>query len=256
MAKVIHNFGRADQVDRAALARLVSSTSGFLEPELAVAATRWVSQRVVIEDCAGFDADAAHAAMDFLLDALDEIAAEACVRPEPVMMLPRTAADVLAEHVVFEVEPIERLYLNVYVPELLVGFLTRHRGFEIVSTALVAPMSKDFVAGIDRYAADHGLPLIDFVADGGIAQLPDRAGNKRIRAGVPKDGRSPTKPGAATTAEPTTSASCGRRTPHRSSGPSGPTAPDTAHHPRSLSSRKQPGRSSPLSAERRKARLP
>jgi hypothetical protein len=83
----------------------------------------------------------------------------ACVRPEPMMTLPRTAADVLTEDVVFEVESIDRLYLNVYVPELqCVGFLTRHRGFEIASTALVAPMSKDFVAGIGRYAADHGVP--------------------------------------------------------------------------------------------------
>jgi hypothetical protein len=31
------------------------------------------------------------------------------------MTLPRTVADVLSEHVVFEVECIDRLYLNVYV---------------------------------------------------------------------------------------------------------------------------------------------
>jgi hypothetical protein len=84
------------------------------------------------------------------------------------MTLPRSAGDVLAEHVVFEVESIDRMYLNVYVPELqrvgqVVGFLTRHRGFEIASTALVAPMSTGFVAGIARYAVDHDVPLIDFV---------------------------------------------------------------------------------------------
>src|SRR5436190_5741268 len=38
VAKVIHNFGRADKVDRAALARLVASISRFLEPGQAVAA--------------------------------------------------------------------------------------------------------------------------------------------------------------------------------------------------------------------------
>ena len=38
VAKVIHNFGRADQVDRAALARLVASISRFLDPAQAVAA--------------------------------------------------------------------------------------------------------------------------------------------------------------------------------------------------------------------------
>ena len=39
-AKVIHNFGRADTVDRAALARLVASISRFLEPEQAITAAQ------------------------------------------------------------------------------------------------------------------------------------------------------------------------------------------------------------------------
>ena len=41
-----------------------------------LAATGWVAERVAIESCAGFSDDAAYAAMDFLLDALAEIAAE------------------------------------------------------------------------------------------------------------------------------------------------------------------------------------
>ena len=157
VAKVIHSFGRADTVDRAALARLVSSISRFLTPEQAaavtttmtatgagmtatgagevevldsrrlgaawtldriwdrlgigaairrvatgrrldgdavervvfalvaqracepgskLAATGWVAERVAIGGCPGFTDDAAYAAMDFLLDALNEIAAE------------------------------------------------------------------------------------------------------------------------------------------------------------------------------------
>jgi len=44
------------------------------------------------------------------------------------MTLPRTVADVLSDHVAFEVECIDRMYLNVYVPTLqtelaLVGYL-------------------------------------------------------------------------------------------------------------------------------------
>jgi Transposase DDE domain len=142
-AKVIHNFGRAEAVDRDALARLVASISRFLDPQQAIAAahtgeievldsrrfggawlldqlwerlgvgaalhrvaagrridggvaervlfalvaqralapgsklaaTRWVAERVAIADCPGFSDDSAYAAMDFLLDALDEIAA-------------------------------------------------------------------------------------------------------------------------------------------------------------------------------------
>jgi hypothetical protein len=144
VAKVIHNFGRADQVDRAALSRLVASISRFLDPAQAVAAaaagevevldsrrmggawvlarlwerlrigaailkvaagrrldgesaervifalvtqralepgsklaaTRWVAERVFLEGCPAFSDDAAYAAMDFLLDALDEVASE------------------------------------------------------------------------------------------------------------------------------------------------------------------------------------
>ena len=144
VAKVIHNFGRAEQVDRQALARLVSSISRFLTPEQAMAAaagaevevldsrrlggtwvldrlwerlgigaairqvavgrrldgdavervvfalvaqralepgsklagTKWVAERVAIEGCTGFSDDAAYAAMDFLLQALGEIAGE------------------------------------------------------------------------------------------------------------------------------------------------------------------------------------
>lgn len=144
VAKVIHNFGRAERVDRDALARLVSSISRFLTPEQAIsaaagaevevldsrhlggawtldrlwerlgigaairrvatgrrldgetvervvfalvaqralepgsklAATRWVAERVAVAGCPGFTDDAAYAAMDFLLDALEEIAGE------------------------------------------------------------------------------------------------------------------------------------------------------------------------------------
>jgi hypothetical protein len=38
VAKVIHNFGRAEKVDRVALARLVNSISRFLTPEQAASA--------------------------------------------------------------------------------------------------------------------------------------------------------------------------------------------------------------------------
>lgn len=150
-AKVIHNFGRAEKVDRDALGRLVSSISRFLTPEETavgpdgagsgvgpgeveildsrrlggawtldrlwerlgigaairraaagrrldgegvervifalvaqralepgskLAATRWVAERVAITGLVGLSDDAAYRGMDFLLDALDEIASE------------------------------------------------------------------------------------------------------------------------------------------------------------------------------------
>src|SRR5450755_1183303 len=46
-AKVIYNFGRAENVDRAALARLVASISRFLEPEEAVVAAAGAGVEIV-----------------------------------------------------------------------------------------------------------------------------------------------------------------------------------------------------------------
>ena len=61
-------------------------------------------------------------------------------RPEPVRTLPRTVADVLNDHVVFEVECIDRMYCNLYVPQLqyaggLLGYIRRQLGLPIASTA-------------------------------------------------------------------------------------------------------------------------
>ena len=43
---------------------------------------------------------------------------KAARRPEPRMSVARTVAEILAEHVTLEIEGIDRLYLNVYVPSL------------------------------------------------------------------------------------------------------------------------------------------
>src|SRR5215213_4535916 len=63
-------------------------------------------------------------------------------RPEPAMTVARSVADVLDEHVVFEVESIDRMYLNVWQPRLaygggVQGFFVGHRGYHYASTALM-----------------------------------------------------------------------------------------------------------------------
>jgi hypothetical protein len=83
------------------------------------------------------------------------------------MTLPRSAADVLADHVTLEVECIDRMYLNVYQPrsqfaEGVVAFLRRHRGHQIASSALLEPISREFTISIHRFAAERGVPVIDF----------------------------------------------------------------------------------------------
>ena len=84
------------------------------------------------------------------------------------MTLPRCVADVLTDHVVFEVECIDRMYLNVYVPQLqydtgLVHYIHRQMGKPMASTAVLAPVTKAFVTAVHGYARDHHIPWVDFV---------------------------------------------------------------------------------------------
>ena len=84
------------------------------------------------------------------------------------MTLPRTAADVLARRVVFEIESIDRMYCNVYQPRLqhpkaVAGFIRYHLGFPVASTAVLAPISEAFVAAIKSFAQRGRIPLVDFV---------------------------------------------------------------------------------------------
>ena len=83
------------------------------------------------------------------------------------MTLPLSAAEVLEEHVAFELECIDRVYCNAYVRELtypagVVSFFTKYRGARFASTALADPISKAFVASIQRFAAERGIPIVRF----------------------------------------------------------------------------------------------
>lgn len=83
------------------------------------------------------------------------------------MTIPRTVAEVLDHHVVFELECIDRMYLNLYQPKLMwpggvVGFFKGHRGMPFASGALMDPISKGFVAQIHRFVKDNGLDLVHF----------------------------------------------------------------------------------------------
>jgi hypothetical protein len=83
------------------------------------------------------------------------------------MTLPRTVADVLADHVVFEIECIDRMYCNVYVPQLqhaggLLGYIQRQLGLPIASTAPLGKISDAFTAAIRRFARDQRVPWVDF----------------------------------------------------------------------------------------------
>jgi hypothetical protein len=83
------------------------------------------------------------------------------------MTLPRTVADVLADHVVFQVECIDRMYCNVYVPQLqhaggLLGYIQRQLGLPIASTAPLGKITDAFSAAMHHFARDHRVPWVDF----------------------------------------------------------------------------------------------
>ena len=82
-------------------------------------------------------------------------------------MISHSVAELLADHVRLTVEGVDRMYLNVYVPRLqcaygAVSFFRDHRGQPLASSALMSPMSRRFVAELDRFIARHQLPVVLF----------------------------------------------------------------------------------------------
>jgi hypothetical protein len=82
-------------------------------------------------------------------------------------MLSRSVASILKDHVTLELETIDRLYINAYIPWLqytygVVGFIRKHLGMRFISTAAIAPMTHAFVTAIDRFARSRGIDVITF----------------------------------------------------------------------------------------------
>lgn len=82
-------------------------------------------------------------------------------------MIRKSVAQILDQHVTFELEAIDRMYVNAYVPSLQSGggvvyFMKTHLGARVPSTMMVAPMSKRFVDAMERFAATTGIDLVTF----------------------------------------------------------------------------------------------
>jgi hypothetical protein len=77
-----------------------------------------------------------------------------------------TVNDILAGHVSLDVECLDRVYLNGYVPNLQVGgqvvqFLTE-AGFSIPSPALIGKMGDRFREAVRAFAASNHVPVVKF----------------------------------------------------------------------------------------------
>ena len=82
-------------------------------------------------------------------------------------MVPKSVAEILANHVTFELEAIDRMYLNAYVPSLQTGggfvwFVKTQLGARVPSTMMVAPMTQQFVDTIERFVVTEGIDLVPF----------------------------------------------------------------------------------------------
>jgi len=83
------------------------------------------------------------------------------------MSIPRSVADIIRQHVTLEVEGIDRMYLNVYVPALqraggVATFFRFHLGHQFASSALMDPITKTFIARVDQFAKQEKLPVVHF----------------------------------------------------------------------------------------------
>ena len=83
------------------------------------------------------------------------------------MAAPVSVAELLDGHVALQVECLDRIYLNAYVPKLqtsggVVWFLTEHRGNPIASPALFARIGNRFREDVKRFAIAADIPLIRF----------------------------------------------------------------------------------------------
>lgn len=79
----------------------------------------------------------------------------------------RNVNDLLDGQVVLDVECLDRIYLNAYVPTLqvagqVVTFFTRHRAQPIASPALFSKMGDAFRKAVASFAELHAIPLVRF----------------------------------------------------------------------------------------------
>ncbi len=75
--------------------------------------------------------------------------------------------EILRDHVTLEVECMDRIYLNGYVPKLqtggqLVRFMIERLGKPIPSPSLLGKITQGFVAAVKQFATDNEIPVVKF----------------------------------------------------------------------------------------------
>jgi hypothetical protein len=83
------------------------------------------------------------------------------------MSISGSVADILRNHVVLEVEGIDRMYLNVYQPKLQTEkqaacFFRFHRGQPVASSSLMGVMTNEFLRQVDAFVEQQQIPVVSF----------------------------------------------------------------------------------------------
>jgi hypothetical protein len=81
-----------------------------------------------------------------------------------------TVNEVLGGHVALDIQCLDRVYLNAYVPILqssgqVVAFMTQHLGLPIPSPALMEKISTRFRRAVESFAEANGIPWVRFGKD-------------------------------------------------------------------------------------------
>ena len=79
----------------------------------------------------------------------------------------KTIPELLRDHVLLDLECVDRVYLNGYIPALqssggLVYFLEHHRGQLIASPALLGEITQSFATQVEGFATREGMPIVHF----------------------------------------------------------------------------------------------
>ena len=101
-----------------------------------------------------------------------------------------TVNEVLDGHVVLDIECLDRVYLNAYVPILqssgqVVAFMTQHLGMPIPSPTLMEKISTKFRRAVESFAASNGIPWVKFGKDDRKIAVMRRTSQPRRQPGGP-----------------------------------------------------------------------
>lgn len=82
-------------------------------------------------------------------------------------MVAKNVAELVRDHVILELESIDRMYLNGYVPGVqtpggMIRFVKGQLGMSMPSTAAVSGMREAFVRAIDAFVEREGVPVVEF----------------------------------------------------------------------------------------------